>query len=45
MSCSPHTSLLTWEYIAFSGDFLRDHAAATAGRHRPLSLSRNANAA
>jgi hypothetical protein len=40
-----HTSPLTWEHIGFAGDFLWDHAAATAGRRRPLSLGRNANAA
>ena len=28
----------TWEHIGFSGDFLWDHAAATAGRRRPLNL-------
>ncbi len=27
-----HTSPLTWEHIGFSGDFLWDRAAATAGR-------------
>lgn len=32
-----HTSPLTWEHIGFSGDFLWDRAAATAGRRRPLS--------
>jgi TnpA family transposase len=40
-----HTSPLTWEHIGFSGDFLWAHAAATAGRRRPLSLSRNAKVA
>jgi TnpA family transposase len=35
-----HTSPLTWEHIGFSGDFLWDRAAATAGRRRPLNLSR-----
>ena len=40
-----HTSPLTWEHIGFSGDFLWQHAAATAGRRRPLSLGRNAKAA
>ena len=34
-----HTSPLTWEHIGFSGDFLWDRAAATAGRRRPLNLS------
>jgi TnpA family transposase len=33
-----HTSPLTWEHIAFSGDFLWDRAAASAGRRRPLNL-------
>ena len=33
-----HTSPLTWEHIAFSGDFLWDRAAATADRRRPLRL-------
>lgn len=40
-----HTSPLAWEHIGFSGDVLWDHAAATAGRRRQLSLSRNAKAA
>jgi hypothetical protein len=40
-----HTSPLISEHIGFSGDFLKDHAAATAGRRRPLSLGRNAKAA
>lgn len=35
-----HTSPLTWEHIGFSGDFLWDRAAATAGRRRPLNLGR-----
>jgi TnpA family transposase len=35
-----HTSPLTWEHIGFSGDFLWQRAAATAGLHRPLNLSR-----
>ena len=29
-----HTSPLSWEHIGFSGDFLWDQAAATAGRRR-----------
>lgn len=33
-----HTSPLTWEHLAFSGDFLWDRAAATAGRRRPLNF-------
>jgi TnpA family transposase len=33
-----HTSPLTWEHIAFSGDFLWDRAAASAGRRHPLNL-------
>ena len=35
-----HTSPLMWEHIGFSGDFLWDRAAATAGQRRPLNLSR-----
>jgi Tn3 transposase DDE domain len=35
-----HTSPLTREHIGFSGDFLWDRAAATAGRRRPLSQGR-----
>lgn len=33
-----HTSPLTWEHIAFSGDVLWDRAAATADRRRPPKL-------
>ena len=40
-----HTSPLTWEHIGFSGDFLWDRAAATAGQHRPLNLNRERRAA
>ena len=40
-----HTSPLTWEHIGFSGDFLWDRAAATAGRRRPLNISRSRAAA
>ncbi len=40
-----HTSPLTWEHIGFSGDFLWDRAAATAGRRRPLSQGRGRVAA
>ena len=40
-----HTSPLTWEHIGFSGDFLWDRAAATAGRRRPLNLGRGRMAA
>jgi TnpA family transposase len=40
-----HTSPLTWEHIGFSGDFLWDRAAATAGRRRPLSQGRGRMAA
>jgi hypothetical protein len=40
-----HTSPLTWEHIGFSGDFLWDRAAATAGQRRPLNLSRERMAA
>lgn len=40
-----HTSPLTWEHIGFSGDFLWDRAAATAGHRRPLNLGRERMAA
>jgi len=40
-----HTSPLTWEHIGFSGDFLWDRAAATAGLRRPLNVSRERRAA
>ena len=40
-----HTSPLTWEHIGFSGDFLWDRAAATAGHRRPLNLSSDRRAA
>jgi TnpA family transposase len=40
-----HTSPLIWEHIGFSGDFLWDRAAATAGRRRPLNLARGRMAA
>jgi len=40
-----HTSPLTWEHIGFSGDFLWDRAAATAGQRRPLILSPQTRAA
>jgi hypothetical protein len=40
-----HTSPLTWEHIGFSGDFLWDRAAITAGRRRPLNLGRRGAAA
>ncbi len=40
-----HTSPLTWEHLAFSGDFLWDRAAATAGHRRPLNLGRGRVAA
>jgi TnpA family transposase len=40
-----HTSPLTWEHIGFSGDFLWDRAAATAGQRRLLNLSRERMAA
>jgi TnpA family transposase len=39
------TSPLTWEHIGFSGDFLWDRAAATAGQRRPLNLERGRTAA
>ncbi len=44
-SLPAHTSPLTWEHIGFSGDFLWDRAAATAGQRRPLNLSRESRAA
>lgn len=40
-----HTSPLTWEHLAFSGDSLWDRAAATAGRRRTLNLGRGRMAA
>jgi hypothetical protein len=40
-----HTSPLTWEHIGFSGDFLWDRAATTAGRRRPLNLGQGRMAA
>lgn len=40
-----HTSPLTWEHIGFSGDFLWDQAAATAGRRRPLNFRQESMAA
>jgi TnpA family transposase len=40
-----HTSPLTWEHIGFSGDFLWDRAAATAGHRRPLNVGRDRMAA
>ena len=40
-----HASPLIWEHIGFSGDFLWDRAAATAGRRRPLNLARGRMAA
>ncbi len=40
-----HTSPLMWEHIGFSGDFLWDRAAATAGQRRPLNLGRERVAA
>jgi TnpA family transposase len=39
------TSPLSWEHIGFSGDFLWDRAAATAGQRRPLNLNRERSAA
>ncbi|MDF3624087.1 Tn3 family transposase [Acetobacteraceae bacterium LMG 32668] len=39
-----HTSPVGWEHIAFSGDFLWDKAAASAGR-KTLNLSKQARAA
>jgi hypothetical protein len=35
-----HTTPLSWEHIGLSGDFLWDHAAATAASRRPLNLGR-----
>jgi hypothetical protein len=40
-----HTSPLTWEHIGFSGDFLWDQAAATAGQRRPLNVRHESIAA
>jgi TnpA family transposase len=40
-----HTSPLIWEHIGFSGDFLWDRAAATAGQRRPLNFRRERMAA
>ena len=40
-----HTSPLMWEHVGFSGDFLWDRAAATAGHRRPLNLGRERVAA
>ena len=40
-----HTSPLSWEHIGFSGDFLWDQAAATAGRRRQLNFRRQRAAA
>jgi hypothetical protein len=40
-----HTSPLTWKHIGFSGDFLWDRAAATAGHRQPLNLGRDRMAA
>lgn len=40
-----HTSPLMWEHVGFSGDFLWDRAAATAGHRRPLNLGRERPAA
>jgi hypothetical protein len=33
-----HTTPLSWGHIGLSGDFLWDHAAATASSRRPLKL-------
>src|SRR3712207_6279522 len=35
-----HTSRLIWKHIGFSGDFLWDRAATTAGRRRPPDFGR-----
>ena len=40
-----HTSPLSWEHISFSGDFLRERAAATADKRRPLNLGQTRAAA
>src|SRR6202040_3099231 len=40
-----HTSPLSWEHISFSGDFLRERAAATADKRRPLNLGQTRVAA
>jgi len=39
-----HTSPVGWEHIAFSGDFLWDRAAASAGR-KALNLPPDSRAA
>jgi hypothetical protein len=35
-----HTTPLSWEHIGLSGEFLWDHATATAARRRSLNLGR-----
>ena len=40
-----HTSPLTWDHIAFSGNFLWDRAATTAAHRRPRNLWQNRRAA
>ena len=40
-----HTSPLTWEHTAFSGNFLWDRAAATAAHRRPLNFWQDSRAA
>ena len=40
-----HTSPLTWEHIAFSGNFLWDRAAATAAHRKPLNFWQDRRAA
>jgi Tn3 transposase DDE domain-containing protein len=40
-----HTSPLSWEHVGFSGDFLRERAAATADKRRPLNLGQTRVAA
>jgi TnpA family transposase len=40
-----HTSPLSWEHIGFSGDFLWDQAAATAGQRRSLNIRQDSAAA
>jgi hypothetical protein len=39
-SVAHHTTPLSWEHIGLSGDFLWDHAAATADNHRSLNVGR-----
>jgi hypothetical protein len=40
-----HTAPVGWEHIAFSGDFLWDHAAAVPAGRRQLTLGRRVRGA